>query len=63
MAKAFVEISVTVPCHKCGEPVHMSTTRQNRTDANKWKEWARGQEWLCLKCWDAERRAEEAAQG
>nr|DAU29488.1 MAG TPA: C2H2 type zinc-finger protein [Caudoviricetes sp.] len=56
MAKAIAHCK----CKKCGETFTKENVLQNRSDANRWAEWAEANITLCLKCWgEAQREQEE----
>lgn len=52
MAKAVAHCT----CERCGKAFTKESTLQNRSDANRWTEWAEANITLCPKCWgDAQR--------
>ena len=56
MAKAIAHCK----CKKCGETFTKENVLQNRSDANRWAEWAEANITLCPKCWgEAQREQEE----
>ncbi|MEG2429997.1 MAG: hypothetical protein RSA99_06385, partial [Oscillospiraceae bacterium] len=55
MAKA----TATCTCQECGATFEKSTTKNNRTDAISWEEWAITTYTQCPSCWGKEQRAIE----
>lgn len=55
MAKAIAYCT----CEKCGETFTRENVLQNRSDANRWAEWAEANITLCPKCWGKAQREQE----
>lgn len=47
-------------CERCGETFTKENVLQNRSDANRWTEWAKATITLCPKCWGKAQREQEA---
>ena len=57
MAKA----KIRVKCPVCGDEIKIETTKNNRSDADRWETWAKTQTWLCRNCEKAEWEAQKDA--
>ncbi len=57
MAKAVARCT----CERCGETFTRKNMLQNRSDANRWAEWAEANITLCPKCWGKAQREQETA--
>lgn len=55
MAKA----TAICTCATCGAEFEKTAVKQNRRDANDWKDWAERNYDQCPKCWGAEQRKKE----
>lgn len=55
MAKAIAHCT----CERCGETFTKENVLQNRSDANRWTEWAKANVTLCPKCWGKAQREQD----
>ena len=55
MAKAIAHCT----CERCGETFTKENVLQNRSDANRWTEWAKATITLCPKCWGKAQREQD----